>query len=236
MPPLKPSSNWNKRNPSQQIKKEPNKKFFFICEGLFTEKIYFDYLFSIRKKLKINNNIELIYLNKTEEHKGYSQPHKLLELAEEELIKNKNYNSKFDKVVIVFDLDVFKNKSNNNLLNIINEANKNNYILGVTNPCFELFLLLHQKNSYENIVKPNEQSILYNKFINPESSRKKRYLHNLLCKEYHINSKSNESIGNWAENIFTAINQEHFINNDIKNFENKLTSNIGVIIQNIINQ
>ncbi len=235
--PLQPDNNWSTRSYSQQPKKAPNKKYFFICEGEFTEQSYFNSLFNMRKELKINNNIELIYLTKTGPHKGYSQPHKLLQLAEEELIKNKDYNSAFDRVVIVFDLDFFKDKSNDKLLYIIEKASQNNYILGVTNPSFELFLLLHQENSYQHIIKPHEQDILENDFINPHSCIRKRYLHSLICKTYRVNPKSNSTIGEWSRNIFVAINQEHdFINTDIKKFKNTLTSNIGCIIQDIINQ
>ena len=42
---------------------------------------------------------------------------------------------------------------------MIAEGEKDN-ILGVSNPSFELFLLLHFKGAYENDIVPNEEDII----------------------------------------------------------------------------
>ena len=40
---------------------------------------------------------------------------------------------------------------------------ENNNILGISNPAFELFLLLHYKDAYEKYIRPNEKEIILTK-------------------------------------------------------------------------
>ena len=64
------------------------------------------------------------------------------------------------KMIVVFDGDIFEEK----VLDydeLIAEGEKSN-ILAVSNPAFELFLLLHYKNSYEDDIEPNAEQIIKN--------------------------------------------------------------------------
>ena len=49
-----------------------------------------------------------------------------------------------------------------------------------------------------------------------------------------MNAKKNYRIGELADNIFIAIEQEKYINQDIFNVKGKVSSNIGAIIESII--
>ena len=49
-----------------------------------------------------------------------------------------------------------------------------------------------------------------------------------------MNSRKNSRIGELADNVLVAIEQEKRINQDIHKCKGKLTSNIGLIIQSII--
>lgn len=49
-----------------------------------------------------------------------------------------------------------------------------------------------------------------------------------------MHSKTNRAIGELASNVLVAIKQERKINNDISNCKGVVTSNIGCIIQSII--
>ena len=45
---------------------------------------------------------------------------------------------------------------------LIYKKRKKNNILAVSNPAFELFLLLHYENSYEDDIEPNAEQIIQN--------------------------------------------------------------------------
>ena len=50
-----------------------------------------------------------------------------------------------------------------------------------------------------------------------------------------MNPKENPSVGDLAQDVHTAIEQERKINQDVENALGNLTSNVGQIIQEIIN-
>ncbi len=62
----------------------------------------------------------------------------------------------------------------------------------------------------------------------------KRFSYLLLQQRTGINSKTNSAIGNLAENVRIAIDQEKHLNQDIHNCLGQLTSNIGKIIDMIL--
>ena len=71
-----------------------------------------------------------------------------------------SFDKERDKMIVVFDGDIFEEK----VLDydeLIAEGEKSN-ILAVSNPAFELFLLLHYKNSYEDDIEPNAEQIIKN--------------------------------------------------------------------------
>jgi conjugal transfer/entry exclusion protein len=51
-----------------------------------------------------------------------------------------------------------------------------------------------------------------------------------------MNAKKNSDIGNLAENVALAIKQEKLINQDIHQIKGKVSSNVGKIIEAIINE
>ncbi|MCI6190978.1 MAG: RloB family protein [Clostridium sp.] len=227
MPPVRSYTDWNKRSSDKLEKIEPFKKYFIICEGRNTETFYFKKLIDIRKQLNIHNNISIILLEKTGEHENLSNPHKLIEFAEEQ--KNNSdldFDKEHDKMIIVFDADIFENKVKG-YDELIKNGEKNN-ILAVTNPSFEIFLLLHIKDAVENIIMPNYEQIIKNEKI---GNLRPAYLH--LKEKTGLNSKKNPKIGDLAENVEYAIKEEKKLNEDIHNCKGKITCNIGKIIQSI---
>ena len=62
------------------------------------------------------------------------------------------------------------------------------------------------------------------------------YAYNTLLEVTRMNAKKNANIGNLAENIMIAIRQEKLINQDIHQLKGKVSSNIGLIIEGIINE
>lgn len=229
MAPIRTYTDWNKRPSDAEDQKEPFRKYFFICEGANTEVWYFRKLIDMRKKLDIHPMIDIRLMEKTEEDAHLSNPKALIEFAEtQKKIVNNKFDINHDKMVVVFDADIYKNKPD--AFKEIYEMGGNNNILAITNPSFELFLLLHYEGAYEEIIMPHSEEILQNRKIG-----KRRYITTLFTEKSGMNPKENSMIGELAANIHTAIDQERRLNQDAENAIGNLTSNIGKIIQEIMN-
>lgn len=227
MPPIISYSKWNEREFDEEEQIEPYRKYFFICEGANTERWYFENLIDMRKQLNIHPLIDICFLEKTEDDRNISYPEHLIAFAEKQKDDPRiAFDRDRDKMIIVFDADIFESKVEG-YDELVKNAEKNN-ILGVTNPAFELFLLLHIEGSYESDILPNESDIIKN-----EKEGNGTFIYRLLRNRTGINSKRNNNIGKLAGKIDIAIEQECKINQDIHQCKGRLTCNIGKIIQDI---
>lgn len=140
--------------------------------------------------------------------------------------KRPNFDIKHDKMIIVFDADIYKTKSEvyKSILELAGEEN----ILAVSNPSFELFLLLHYVNSVNDIIFPEKEQILENK-----KEGKRRYITKRFTDISGMNPKENVAIGDLAIHIDTAIGQEKLLNEDITNAIGLITCNVGKVIEDI---
>lgn len=227
--PIHMYTNWNVRPSDEQEQIEPFRKYFFICEGANTETFYFRRLIDLRKQLNIHPMIDIRLMEKTDEHSNLSYPKLLLEFAEQQ---KKNPELKFDmahdKMIVVFDADIFEEKVTG-YEELITKAEESN-IVGITNPGFEVFLLLHIDGFYEKYVKGHEEL-----FFTKDEKERFRYPYNLLLELTGVNAKKNKMIGDLAEKVQTAIEQEKLVNEDIHNVKGRITSNIAAIIKTIMN-
>lgn len=138
MAPIHTYTDWNKRPSDQEDQIEPYRKYFFICEGSNTEVWYFKKLIDLRKQLRIHPLIDIRLMEKTEEDKTVSNPKALIKFAEKQKgITENKFDQKHDKMVIVFDADIYKGDPAK--YNEIIKLGGDN-LLAVTNPSFELFL------------------------------------------------------------------------------------------------
>lgn len=223
MAPIRTYTNWNKRPTDVEEKVEPYRKYFFICEGKNTEVWYFKKLIDIRKSLGIHPLIDIRLMEKTGEDDSISNPKALIEFAEKQKkITENDFDNKHDKMIIVFDADIYKTKSEvyKSILELAGEEN----ILAVSNPSFELFLLLHYVNSVNDIIFPEKVQILENK-----KEGKRRYITKRFTDISGMNPKENAAIGDLAIHIDTAIEQEKLLNEDITNAIGLITCNIGKV-------
>lgn len=221
-------TNWYKRPSDSQEQIEPYKKYFFICEGENTEVWYFRRIIDRKKQLGIHPLIDVRLMERTGEDESSSHPDKLLEFAKKEIKNPDNaFDTRHDQMVVVFDLDIFKRKGPEEYQRILEDGNK--FILAVTNPCFELFLLLHFPNVLVDWIFPKEQLLLENKRV----SNHKRYIDDVFTKVCGMNSKTNCAVGELADNLLIAIEQEQEVNQDISLARDRLTSNVGSILQMI---
>ena len=228
--PVHTYTNWNSR-PSDQIEQsEPFRKYFFICEGANTETFYFRRLIDLRKQLGIHPLIDIRLWEKTDEDRNRSFAKDLVDFAEKQKqIPDNEFDYERDKMVIVFDGDIFEEKVQG-YEELISKIEKTD-IAGVTNPGFELFLILHIEGSYEERIKGHETD-----FLSKDEDGKYSYAYNVLRNLTGMNAKKNPEIGNLADNVLIAVSQEKKINQDIHELKGKISSNIGMIIEEIINE
>lgn len=228
--PVHTYTNWNSRPSDYEEQIEPYRKYCFICEGANTETFYFERLIDLRKQLGIHPLIDIRLWEKTDEDKDLSYAKNLAVFAEEQKHNpENNFDAERDKMVIVFDGDIFEEKVQGyeELIASIEEKD----IAAVTNPGFELFLILHIAGSFEQHIKGHEKEFL-------SMDEKGRYSHakDVLRELTGMNPKTNSDIGKLAENVMTAISQEKYINQDVYSVKGKVSSNIGKIIESIINE
>ncbi len=228
--PVHTYTNWNSRPSDNEEQIEPFRKYFFICEGANTETFYFKRLIDLRKELGIHPLIDICLWEKTDEDKNLSFAKNLFVFAEKQKCTPDNgFDPDRDKMVIVFDGDIFEEKVQG-YDDLIAQIEKSD-IAAVSNPGFELFLILHIYGSYEQKIEGHEAE-----YMIKDKKGRYSYAYNVLLELTGMNAKKNEEIGRLADNVLTAIEQEKRINQDIYNIKGKVSSNIGKIIEAIINE
>lgn len=227
--PVHTYTNWNSRPSDREEQVEPYRKYYFICEGANTETFYFEKLIDLRKDLGIHPLIDIRLWEKTEGDRNISFAKNLVRFAyEQKGLESNGFDVERDKMIIVFDGDIFEEKVQgyDELIASIEE----NDIAAVSNPGFELFLLLHVDGSYEKYIQGHEADFL------TMVDGKYAYAYNALVEATGMNAKKNPQIGTLAENVLVAIEQERLINQDIHQLKGRVSSNIGLIIDGIINE
>lgn len=226
--PVHTYTNWIKRQSDTEKQLKPYRKYFFICEGANTETFYFQKLIDLRKELGIHPLIDICLWQKTGKDKDLSYANDLVEFAMNQKNEKNGFDKEVDKVVVVFDADVFEEKVQgyDKLIEQIEESDN----AAVTNPGFELFLLLHIKDSYENEIKGHEAE-----FLQKDQKGSYKHAYTVLRDLTGMNAKRNSNIGDLANNVLYAISQEKHINQNIHNCKGKVTSNVGKVIEDIMN-
>lgn len=212
-------------------RKVGNKKdariIYLLYEGKNTEPLFIN-SFIENSTFFDSKKIRFTHLEKTLNDNGVTNVKQLIELAKNYKRNKNGFRNSYDKVLIVFDLDVFKN--NQRKINKLLEFIDNDIILAYTNPAIELFLLLTLKNSYEEYIVKNEKDILKNDFVN-----NKRFVYNLFCEVTKTNSKSSkENFESLIQRFENAITQEElYLNRYLDRAANELTSNIGYVFKKL---
>lgn len=228
--PVHTYTNWNSRPSDQEEQIEPFRKYFFICEGANTETFYFKRLIDLRKQLGIHPLIDIRLWEKTDEDRNLSFAKNLVDFAEKQKQNPENdFDTERDKMVVVFDGDIFEEKVQgyDELIASIEE----NDIAAVTNPGFELFLILHIEGSFEQYIKGHETE-----FLSIDEKGKYSHAYNILLELTGMNAKKNADIGGLADKVLVAIAQEKSINQDIHRLKGNISSNVGKVIEDIINE
>ena len=210
--------------------KNENRFIYLLFEGLVTEP-YFIYPFiKYSSFFKDTKDIVFKKVNKVNNDKGASNIKTLAKIAKEEIVDKLIFNKRRDKVLFIFDLDIYLNNKNK-IIDIMDYC-LSYYIFGYTNPSIELFLLLTKENAYNKYIKKNYKKILNNEFYKKDN---KRFINHLFYKITKINSKRNkEKLMLLSFNFSNAIKEEKlYLNRFIDKAYNSLTSNIGYVFTKI---
>ena len=211
-------------------------KIFLLYEGENTERFLINPLLS-SNTIVTTKNIVFKPIIKEGNDRGITDPLSLVRYAIKFIkkeIQNKNFSSGRDKVMVVFDLDVFHN--NQTKMNEILSLKTNDIILCYTNPAIELFVLLSLPHSYETIIEPNKKKILKNDY----DENGDRFVYGLLKEKMPFvkDTKRADDINftDVISNIDKAFAQEKYLNNKLSLAADKLTSNIAYVITKISNE
>ncbi|TFE23996.1 RloB family protein [Cohnella luojiensis] len=137
-----------------------------------------------------------------------------------------DFDENYDSVCIIIDRDQqsFKEGQYDEVIKICHE---NNYKLGITNPSFEFWLLLHTTDCSEF----NAAELLKNKRI----SRNRRYVETLLVDKLGSYRKNNIQFDIFKPNIMIAIERAKLHCEDPATLKNNLGSSVGNLINNLLN-
>lgn len=227
MPPLNSLETWSVR--SSRGNRKPKSKCFFIGEGPNTEYWYLKSLAVRLAKMNAPELIELRPVERTGNERNQSAPKKLLEQAQ--LIRDDaetyGFDPNADRIVVFFDADVYKGDSGLYMSDL--DMFSGVAEVAVTNPSFELYLLLHLDDALEKYVLPNEEEILGNGYVG-----RRWYVEKLASDVLGFNVKRNEKVGELARRFGVAAMNERTLNQDPSQSIGRLTSNVGARIMEVM--
>ena len=151
---------------------------------------------------------------------------KLIDNLQQDLIDQMYYyDSESDRVCLIVDRDIqnFKPEQYDSLLSA---CKKRNFSLYVSNPSFELWLLMHFP---EEMLELDPKDMLENK----KHSQNRRYLGFELGRLLHGYSKNNVQFENFIDNVDAAIQHEQNYCEDVVRLKEKLGSNVGLLIKEL---
>lgn len=203
----------------------PKSKYYIIPEGEKTEIQYFLGIRDNAREININSLIEVIPIENDDEELGQSHPIRKIANFNEDIENNKFlYDKEIDKVCFVIDRDP-QNFSEQQYDNFLKMCKEYNYKVYVSNPTFELFLLLHD----DKIFDIDKTAMLENRRV----SNSKRFLEVKLSEIFGCNKK-NINFEKFKVNIKKAINNEKQFEEDLINLKHNLGSNVGTLLDEMI--
>jgi hypothetical protein len=136
------------------------------------------------------------------------------------------YAEGFDKICLIVDRDrgSFVSTPNNNQYEyVVHKCAEKKFGLYITNPCFEFWLLLH----FDEVFELEIDKLLEN----PKVTAKRRYAEQELRKIWLGYGKSSYKAEEIVKRIGKAIENEEKFCEDVVLLENKVGSNLGILIK-----
>lgn len=191
-------------------------------EGNDTERIYFD---ELKSHVKFNDDVIYLHLLSRPKNDTNSAPIHVFNKLKKEAKEEYNFNSQ-DELWMIIDKDRWKN-----IESIIGfcKAQGNMFVAG-SNPCFELWLLLHIKEISE-LSEVEIKAILNNKKVSKNRTYIEKFLSDLLSDGYN---KSNPIPSRFLPTIDDAIRQAKALDNLSEDFPSSIGSHVYKIAENVI--
>lgn len=202
---------------------EKEKIIVLAFEGNKTEEQYFS---AIKESTKFNK--ELIYLHLLKRKKGdtNSAPKHVFNKLKKEARDEFNFDSK-DELWMIIDTDQW-----NNLPEIVDTCEKlKNMYVAVSNPCFELWLLLHIKDVSE--YSTNELNDI---FENKKVSKNRNYIEKKIIDILGTYNKSRLKAKEYIPHVDKAILQAKNLHIESEKFPSKLGTDVFKIVEKIISR
>ena len=199
----------------------PKRVFVLSTEGN-TEAQYFEGLKNNLEDLASENNaILVLYKNDTK-----SAPKHIVDLMDEYALEVADSGIDNNEFWVIFDRDKQNNKAAK-LLEIITQCEGKGYNIGITNPTFELFLLMH----IADIGKYKKRQLLENPYV----TAKRRFLDKELSVKMKGYNKTKIIFEKFRPNIPHALKQAKKYEKDPRQLVRELGTTIHKLINEILN-
>ncbi len=229
-------------------KTEQRVRFYCVSEGA-TEESYFWGIRNNRVELHIKNDVFIEVVEKQEGQETLSHPMQLVYaclfqmgridaegriISEEHWKENckwDDYDEKIDHVCVVFDRD-YRNLEKS-LDKIFELCNQHGIEIIMSNPNFELWLLMHFPNMAQypaQMLLENKKNLRHQLFS--DASSKKKYLEILLSKKAEGYSKGEKiRFERFLPLIETAVGQAKLYEEEPQKLINSLGTSVGRLIE-----
>lgn len=194
----------------------PRIHYYCVSEGP-TEESYFYGIRNNRAELNIKNDVYIHVVEKEEDWEKYC--------------KWEDYDPEIDQVCVIFDRDYRDLEKHLKKIYELCEKHKINVVM--SNPNFELWLLMH----FPNIKQYDRKKLLENKKnlrheVDENASKSKKYLVILVAKSANGYSKGSKiHFERFLPLIDDAINQAKLYCEDSQLLENELGTSVGKLIR-----
>jgi len=219
---LRPKNIFGERGIEQDSKFPKDVFVISIATEGKTEEQYFDFL----SEIVSDDIIKIDRLIRDDEDDTKSHPIHVIELLEERIEVWEEYGVEANELWMIIDRDK-QNVSKKQLEKIIEECEEKRFNLALSNPTFELWLLLH----VTDIKKYDESELLENKKVN----KSRRFIDKELSILNGGYNKSKIKFEDFSEGIKGAIIRAKKLETD----NNKLIENLGtsvcLLVEKIIN-
>ncbi len=186
-----------------------------------TEEVYFDGI----KELDSSKIVKIDRLEKKDEADTKSHPKYVIELLDERKEYWKEYGVVSNELWMVIDRDK-QNVSKEQLEEIIEKCDKEGYNLALSNPSFELWLLMH----IVDLEKYSKEDLLENKKVN----KKRRFIEKELSNILTGYNKSNFKFDKFKGGIIDAIQRAEKLPTDNKCLITELGTSISFLVKKMI--
>lgn len=138
------------------------------------------------------------------------------------------YSEGFDRICLIIDRDresFISTPENDQYGYVVEKCKEKGFVLCVTNPCFEFWLLLH----FDEVLKLDRDKLLEN----PKVTAKRRYAEQELCRIWPGYRKSSYQAEKLVKIVDKAIKNEKEFCEDIEALEYSIGSNLGILIESM---